>query len=101
MGLRATVKGDFLSAELRPWEFKDSKTGELKRGQSVSISILQEEDSVRLSAKEDLFGEMQKLERMTPVTLEVDLFRDRDSGAYKPKVTSIAKAGEVRAVKSA
>lgn len=93
MGLRATVEGQFLSAELRPWEMNG------KRGESWSISLLQEEDSVRLTASGDTFKESDFPERMASVVCEVDLFKD--GGSYKPKIVKMVAAGKVQAVKPA
>lgn len=91
MGLKATVYGEFLEAgELKPWTMT-REDGSTMEGKTFSISLLQDSDSIRMNADQKLFNEAQALKRMDRVGLEIDLYRDRSSGLYKPKVERIIR----------
>lgn len=97
IGIKGTVKGQFISAEARSGTLDNGGTWE-----NTSISILQDDDSARINGTKDLLVECANLERFDDVELEVDWFRDSKSGQYKPKAASIRKltAAEVRPLKN-
>jgi hypothetical protein len=75
--VKALLRGEWLGAEAKPYEFPDRQTGEIKSGTSVKARLLQEDDVViiKVPARSNVsIEDLNSVERLAQVEVDVEVF---------------------------